>query len=127
MIDLRKYRSGETYLTIADVRDGPLQMTIADVREGKFSKPDLVFTTGDVLGVNATKLKILTRAYGFNSKTLIGKDVKLVQGETTFQGAPQESIIVNPVSAALTAAEKAAAAGELPASGANKMDDDIPF
>ena len=124
MIDMRKYSSGETYLTIADVRDGALQMRITDVREGKFDKPDLYLESGDVLSLNATNRKVLLRAYGVTSDTWIGKQIELVLGQTMFQGAPQDSIIVNPVSPPLTAAEKAAAAGE-PAR--DKMDDDIPF
>ena len=124
MIDMRKYSSGETYLTIADVREGPLQMTIADAKEGQYEKPNLHFETGDILSLNATNRKILMRAYGPTSDTWIGKQVELVLGQTMFQGAPQDSVIVNPVSPPLTAAEKAAAAGE-PAR--DKMDDDIPF
>lgn len=122
-MDMRKYCSGETYLTIADVRDGPLQMTIADAREGKYDKPDLHLEGGDVLSLNATNRKTLVRAYGFASGSWIGKQIELSLGKTTFEGETRDSIIVNPVSPALTAAEKAAA-GELPA---DKMDDEIPF
>ena len=94
------------------------------MREGKFDKPDLYLESGDVLSLNATNRKVLVRAYGVTSDTWIGKQIELVLGQTMFQGAPQDSIIVNPVSPPLTAAEKAAAAGE-PAR--DKMDDDIPF
>ena len=90
MIDMRKYSSGETYLTIADVREGPLQMTIADAKEGQYEKPNLHFETGDILSLNATNRKILMRAYGPTSDTWIGKQVELVLGQTMFQGAPQE-------------------------------------
>ena len=114
MIDMRKYSSGETYLTIADVRDGALQMTIADAKEGQYEKPDLHFESGDILSLNATNRKILMRAYGLTSDTWIGKQIELVLGQTMFQGAPQDSIIVNPVSPPLTAAEKAAAAPAQP-------------
>jgi hypothetical protein len=128
MIDMRKYGSGETYLTIADVREGPLLMTIAGAKEGQYDKPNLHFETGDILSLNATNRKTLMRAYGPTSNTWIGKQVELMLGQTMFQGAPQDSVIVRPISPALTATEIAAAGAAAPkTSGTDKMDDEIPF
>ena len=124
MIDMRKYGGGD-YLAVDDVREGPLQnMKIDDVRDGRFDKPDLHFETGEILSLNATNRKILMRAYGPTSDGWIGKLVDLVLGETMYQAKPQESVIVQPVSPSLSAAEKAAAAA---AGAGSDMNDDIPF
>jgi hypothetical protein len=83
-MDMRKF-CGETFIKIADVRDGPLQMQIAAVREGQYDKPNLIFETGEVLGLNATNSKILMRAYGPNSDDWIGKEIELFLGKVEYQ------------------------------------------
>jgi hypothetical protein len=109
-MDMRKY-SGETFIRVSDVTDGPLQMQIAGVREGKYEKPDLVFETGEAFSVNSTNNRILMRAYGPNSEDWVGKKIELTLGQVEFQGKPQNSVIVKPISPP----EKA------------EMNDSIPF
>jgi hypothetical protein len=109
-MDMRKY-SGETFIRVIDVTDGPLQVQIAGVREGKYEKPDLVFDSGEAFSVNSTNNRILMRAYGANSEDWIGKKIELTLGQVQFQGKPQNTIIVKPISPS----EKA------------EMNDSIPF
>jgi hypothetical protein len=111
-MDMRKY-SGQHFFKVADVRGGPLRMRIAGVREGKFEKPDLIFTSGDVLSLNSTNNQAPMRAYGRDSDSWIEKEVELFLGEIEYQGKPQEAVLVRPV----TPAEKKA----------GDMDDEVPF
>jgi hypothetical protein len=108
-MDMRKYY-GESFIRVIDVADGPLDETIAVIRQGKYDKPDLIFESGDILSLNATNFKALIRAYGSNSDDWIGKEIKLKKGQTEYQGEPQDSVVIEPVSPALSAKEKAAAA-----------------
>jgi hypothetical protein len=96
-MDMRKF-CGETFIKIADVRNGPLQMQIAAVREGQYDKPNLIFETGEVLGLNATNSKILMRAYGPNSDDWIGKEIDLFLGKVEYQKKMQEAVMVRAVS-----------------------------
>jgi hypothetical protein len=105
-MDMRKF-SGESFIKIADVRGGPLQMLIAAVKEGQYGKPNLVFETGEVLGLNATNNKTLIRAYGPNSEDWIGKEVELFLGEVEYQKKMQETVIVRPISPKPSAQAKA--------------------
>jgi hypothetical protein len=62
-MDMRKY-AGENFIGVDDVRNEPLQVQIRVVKEGKFDKPNLIFETGELLGLNATNTRILVRSYG---------------------------------------------------------------
>lgn len=96
-MDMRKY-SGESFIKVADVRSGPLQVQIAAVKEGQYGKPNLVFESGEALGLNSTNNKILIRAYGRNSDDWIGKEIELFLGEVEYQKTMQEAVIVRPIS-----------------------------
>jgi hypothetical protein len=108
-MDMRKYR-GDTFIKVDDVRGGPIQEKIAAVKEGQYDKPDLVFESGDLLGLNVTNTKILVRAYGPNSDDWIDKEVELFLGEVEYQKKMQPSVLVRPISPPLTAKEKTVAA-----------------
>ena len=84
-MDMRKY-SGVTFIKVPDVRNGPLEMQIAVVKEGKYGKPDLVFESGEMLGLNTSNNRILIRAYGPNSNDWIGKKIELTLGQLPFEG-----------------------------------------
>ena len=120
-MDMRKY-VGTNFVTVDDVRDGPLQVQIAVVKEGKYNKANLVFETGETLGLNATNSKILVKAYGPDSDDWIGKEIKLVLGRVPYQGDEIESVIVEPISSPVAAADKAVAAEKL-----GDFNDEIPY
>jgi hypothetical protein len=110
-MDMRKY-SGEHFIKVADVRSGPLRMRIAGVREGKYEKPDLIFTSGDVLSLNSTNNQTLIRAYGRDSDGWIEKEVELFLGEIEFQKKMQEAVLVRPIT---------------PVTAGGELNDEMPF
>ena len=79
---------------------GPIRATIGEVVLGKYDKPDIIFTDGSKLSVNATNARVLYRAFGDESEDWIGGEVELVAGETEYQGEIRESIVVKPISPA---------------------------
>jgi len=111
-MDMRKY-SGENFIKVADVEDRPLDEVIAVIRPGKYDKPDIVFESGDILSLNATNNKILVRAYGPDSDSWVGKEIKLKKGQVEYQGELQDSVVIEPVSPSLSAKERAAATAKL--------------
>jgi hypothetical protein len=121
-MDMRKY-SGETFIKVDDVRNGPVRVQIAVVKEGKYDKANLVFESGEVLGLNSTNNRTLIRAYGPNSDDWIGKEIELYLGEIEYQGSMQAAVLVRPISPSIAAKEKAAAAKKL----GDEMDDQISF
>jgi hypothetical protein len=129
-MDVSKYL-GRAFLTVADVKvNGPLRMVIKSVVEGKFDKPDLVFDDGTQLSISMTNTRILARAYGTDGADWIGKEVELNVGETKYEGEPQESILIKPISPPVekkTRGDGATPARRIRRGPANDMDDDIPF
>jgi hypothetical protein len=135
-LNMAKYT--KRFIKLADVREGPLVRFIADVREGSYSKPELVFDNGEILGLNVTNNLRLMDTYGPDADDWIGKKIELREGEVEYEGKLVKSIMVEPISPGLTAAErlepvaaKAAAkpVGKVAAKAANDadMNDDIPF
>jgi len=97
-MDVSKY-VGSVFLKVEDIKaSGPQQVTIVDVRQGQYGKPDLMFDDGTRLGCNVTNGRALAKAYGFDSDDWVDKEVELVVGEIEYQGKPQESILVKPIS-----------------------------
>jgi hypothetical protein len=111
-MDMRKF-AGKSFIKVDDVRNGPLQVKIAVVKQGQYDKPDLVFETGEILGLNATNTKALMRAYGPDSDDWVGKEIELYLGEVEYQGEMQPAVLVRPISPPIAAAAKAAAAKKL--------------
>jgi hypothetical protein len=129
-MDMRKF-SGVTFIKVADVRNGPLEMQIAAVKEGKYGKPDLVFESGEMLGLNASNNRILMRAYGPNSDDWIGKKIELTLGQLSFEGELQDAVIVKPIDAPISPSQKTPAPQETLSKASPKkrddMDDEILF
>ena len=129
-MDISKYL-GRAFLKLADVKvNGPLRKVIASVVEGKFDKPDLVFDDGTQLSLSVTNTRILADAYGTDAAKWIGKEIELNVGETAYEGKPQESILVKPISPPVE--KKTRGDGTTPTrrirrEPANDMDDDIAF
>jgi hypothetical protein len=94
---MKKYAS-EHFIKIDDVRDGPIDGQIAAVRDGKYDKPDLIFESGDVLSLNATNRKALTRAYGTESDYWIGKQIEMFLGQIKYNGTYNDAVLVKPIS-----------------------------
>jgi hypothetical protein len=123
-LNLKKY-SGEHFLKPDDVRGRPLKRKVAGIREGKFGKPDLIFTSGDVLGLNATNVNILRKAYGDDSANLIDKVIELSLGQFKYNGTLNDGVLVKPVTPPDDpAADDGAPAADKPATD---YDDEIPF
>jgi hypothetical protein len=125
-MDMSKYY-GIVFLKVDDIKtSGPIRVKIAGIEEGRFGKPNLMFEDGSQLSLNATDARVLARVYGTNSDHWIDKQVKLALGEISYQGTPQETILVEPI---LPAVENKAppkpAFNKAPAK--SDMDDDIPF
>jgi hypothetical protein len=136
-MDMRQFKKPK-FLKVGDIRSsGPRQGRIAGVLEGKYG-PDLVFESGDKLGLSATNLDVLGATYGWDSDTWIGHIVELSIGTGTFGDKPVDMVLLKPISkaeaeGAETAKEpaKKKAPNKPPqlkaAGGGGGMDDEIPF
>jgi hypothetical protein len=129
-MDISKYL-GSAFLKVGDVKvNGPIRVVIESVTEGKFDKPDLTFDDGTRLSLSVTNTRTLARAYGTDGADWIGKEVELSVGETKYEGEPQESILIKPISPPVekkTRGDGATPARRIRRGPANDMDDDIPF
>jgi len=94
--NLRDY-SGEYFIKPDDVREKPLRRRIADVRKGNYDKLEAVFDSGEVLSLNATNTRALSRVYGGRSDELMGKVVELYLGQLRYQGADHDAVLVRPI------------------------------
>jgi hypothetical protein len=94
--NLRDY-SGEYFIKLDDVREKPLRRRITNVRKGNYDKLELVFDSGEVLSLNATNTRALSRVYGGSSDALIGKVVDLEHGQLRYQGADHDAVLVKPI------------------------------
>src|SRR5262245_60989978 len=127
IMDMRKY-SGAAFLKVGDVRaNGPLRKIIVGVTEGKYGRPDLEFDDGTKLSVNATNNRTLVNDYGGASDDMLNKEIELSLGQVEYQGEPQESIVLKPISPPI---EKTPPPPPKPKGENGKrgdMDDEIPF
>ena len=126
-MDMSKY-AGTNFIKIDNVRDGPIEQQIAAFGMGKFDRPVLTFENGDMMTLNQTNVRTLIRAYGKDGRNWIGHTIELFEGEVEFEGKPQESVLIKPISEptqeqATDAAKRDAAIAPPP----DKMDDEIPF
>jgi hypothetical protein len=120
-MNVREYVGG-AFLRPDDIGETPVTLTIVDVAPGKFDKLDLTFADGSKLSLNATNGKTLARAWGYESSAWLDKQVEARVGQVTFQGEPQKSILLKPVSPAMSARELALVKPAEP-----DPVDDIPF
>jgi hypothetical protein len=118
-MDMRKF--AQAFWRAEDLVPGqPVSVTINQVLNGRFDKPDVYFTDGSKMSLNATNARTLARAYGFNSDAWEGKEIELSRGETSYQGEVKATIIVQPISPKN--------AGATPTNSAEvPFDDDVPF
>ena len=98
-MDMSHY-SGAAFLKVGDVKvNGPLRVVIDDIQLGKYGKPDVSFTRRHA---NCRSTRPTTRPYAMRmarrADGWIGKEIELSLGEIEFQGEPQESILVKPIS-----------------------------
>ena len=98
-MDMRQFKKPRL-LKVDDVRSGPRQLRIAGVLQGKYEKPDLVFESGDKLGLSATNIDILAEAYGWDSNMWIGHVVELSVGKGQFSGKEVDMVLLKPISKA---------------------------
>jgi hypothetical protein len=75
-MDMRTFKKPR-FLKVEDFRNGSRQMRIAGVLQGKYEKADLVFESGDKLGLSATNLDTLAAAYGWESDGWVGHAIEL--------------------------------------------------
>jgi hypothetical protein len=121
-MDLSKY-AGEHFVKVDDVKNGPIESEIALVKDGKYDKPNVVLETGDVLSLNATNFKILSRAYGMDSDVWLGKTIRLFLGTIQYQGSDHKAVLVEPISPPIKKKE----AKDADAKPVPDMNDEIPF
>jgi hypothetical protein len=130
IMNMREF-AGDMYLKVDDLRrSGPKKVTIRSIEDGSFGKPVLKFNDGTLLSVNATNTKALIRAYGEESDDWQGKVIELYIGPTQFNGVPQDSVLVRPISPAIPISERTPpkpAAAVSREDRAREIDDEIPF
>ncbi len=93
---LSDYGSG--FISLADVKAGPIRKRIAGMVDGKYDKPDLIFTDGSRMSLNATNRKTLQQTFGDIEDDLIGNDIELIEGEFEFQKKMSPGVAVRPIS-----------------------------
>jgi hypothetical protein len=116
-MDMRKY-VGNVFLKVEHVKAiGPIRVRITGISEGQYGRPNATFDDGSQLSLNNTNCRTLLRAYGIESRDLIGKEIELTVGEIQYRGEPKEVILVKPISPPI----------ENKAPPKPEFDDQIPF
>jgi hypothetical protein len=95
-VSLRDYKTS-AFINLDDVEGGPIRKEIAGLVDGKYDKPDLVFTDGTRLSLNATNRKVLQKTYGTEEDDLIAATVELYAGEFDFQKTKKPGVAVRPI------------------------------
>ncbi len=99
---MRKYKKPR-FLKVEDFSD-PRRLRIAAVVEGKYDRADLVFETGDRLGLSATNTETLANAYGWDSESWTGHLVEFYVDRNPFKqegdDQPEMMIFARPLSKA---------------------------
>jgi hypothetical protein len=65
---------------------------------GQYGRPDLLFESGDKLGLSATNIENLSMAYGFESEAWTGHLVELTLGQGEYNKEMVDMIILKPLS-----------------------------
>jgi hypothetical protein len=131
-MDLRKY--GTMFIRPDEVREDPRQETILHVYiDEKFDQPVLEFESGDQFSLNKTNTRILSKAYGWESKDLLGQVIELSLGHymdwKTDPPQEKETVVVRPVSVRQPSPDNSGTKAQ-PMSRPSVRDvpsDDIPF
>jgi hypothetical protein len=97
-MDMRRYAGG-VFVRVEDIHEsGPKRVKIEGVEDGRFEKPVLVLSDGTSLTSNQTNVRTLMRVWGPNSTDWVGQEIELYIGQTTYDGRPQDSVLVKPIS-----------------------------
>jgi hypothetical protein len=99
-MDMSQFSSG-VFQKPEHVEGGPLRVWIAFITPGKkYNKPDLTFTNGDKLSLNATNNRVLLQAYGPNSADWLDKEIELYHGKlfNPEKGEELPAVLVKPIS-----------------------------
>jgi hypothetical protein len=124
-MDMRQFKKPK-FLKVEDIRStGPRQMRIAGCVMGQFKKPDLVFESGDKLGLSATNAEILSEAYSFESEEWAGHLIELYVGKGTFEGEDVDMVLVRPISKAENSKQPLEPVKKTPSKSADPMDEEI--
>jgi hypothetical protein len=125
-MDMRQFKKPR-FLKVEDIRDRPRQDRIAGVVMGQFKKPDLIFESGDKLGLSATNSEILSSAYSFESEEWVGHLIELYVGKGQFEGDDVDMILVRPISKAENGEQALEPVRKTPSKSADPMDKEIEF
>jgi hypothetical protein len=124
-MDMRPFKKPK-FLKLEDIRSsGPRQDRIVGVVMGQFKKPDLILESGDKLGLSATNIEILSKAYGFESEDWGGHAIKLYVGKGTFEGEDVDMILVEPISKAENSEEASEPVRKTPTKSIDPLDEEI--
>jgi hypothetical protein len=123
-MDMKQFKKPK-FLKLEDVRDGPRQERIADVVMGQFQKPDLVFESGDKLGLSATNIEILSLAYGFDSKDWIGHLIELYAGQGPYEDKMVDMVLVRTISKAEKGEQASEPIRKTPTKSIDPLDEEI--
>jgi hypothetical protein len=96
------------------------------VKEGKFGA-EIVFKEGDTFSLNQTNVKTLMRSYGPNSDDWHGKQILLEEGRVVYQGEDVQTVVVRPLSPALSEGEQVKAQAVVTQQTRGELEDTIPF
>jgi hypothetical protein len=119
-MDVRKYL-GVMFVPLEVLQaSGPQQKEIEATEEGKYGKLNLIFTDRSAVSLNATNLRTLVEAFGFETANWPGHSVELAAGELKYDGKFNPAILIAPLESA--SVEKPSS---MPRS--DGMDSDIPF
>jgi hypothetical protein len=129
-MDVRAFRKPR-FLKVEDLKaSGPRVDRIVGLKEGKFEKPELILESGDMIGLSATNLDTLARAYGYESELWSGHQIKLYAGAGEFNKKPVEMVLIEPLSKAEGAEAEAKPTKKKvkpPPKTDSDMDDVVPF
>lgn len=126
-MDVREFLSG-THHKYDDVRNRDCFEVIDGACPSKYGgKLDLVFQSGNMLGLSAHNLRVLVRALGPESDDWRGTKVRLFAGQLEFNGEMKDSVLLEIVEE--EAAEEPPKKKRTSASAASTapLDDEIPF
>jgi hypothetical protein len=96
VMDLSRY-AGSSFLGLDDVQDGPVRGHIAHVEEGQYGRPVITFENGLKFSLNVTNTVTLPKAFGSESDDLLGEQIELFAGETTYNNEAKPSVLVRPI------------------------------
>ncbi len=124
-MDMKQFRKPR-FLKVEDIRSsGPRQDRIVGVVMGQFKKPDLLLESGDKLGLSATNIDILSKAYGFESEEWAGHLIKLFIGKGIYEGEDVDMILVEPISKAENSEQASEPVRKKPTKSADPMDEEV--